>query len=83
MSYAANLTHFSRSAVGTASRHSAALANKSGLLPRIYDAIMQSRQRRADRDIARGLLRPDGRLTDSIEREMMQRLFADNWNVRG
>jgi hypothetical protein len=83
MAYTADLTRFSRSAAGTASLHAATHANKSDLLPRIYDAIMRSRQRRADQDIARGLLRPDGRLTDSIEREMMQRLFAENWSVRG
>jgi Holliday junction resolvasome RuvABC ATP-dependent DNA helicase subunit len=48
-----------------------------GLLRRVVDAIALSRQRAAERDIARVLgvsLGPDGRLTDEIERRLFQHL---------
>jgi Holliday junction resolvasome RuvABC ATP-dependent DNA helicase subunit len=50
---------------------------RRGLLRRVVDAIALSRQRAADRDIARVLgvsLGPDGRLTDEIERRLFQHL---------
>ncbi len=59
-----------------------AVANKAGVLRRIFDAIIESRQKQADRDIARFLARSGGRLTDDIEREMTQRLLTGNWNAR-
>ena len=57
-------------------------ANKAGVLRRIFDAIFESRQKLAERDIARFLARSGGRLTDDIEREMTQRLLTSNWNAR-
>jgi hypothetical protein len=51
-----------------------------GLLRRVVDAIERSRQRAAERDIARVLgvnLDPDGRLTDEIERRLFQHLTGD------
>ena len=45
-----------------------------GLLGRIYDAIHASRQRQADRDVAAYIQRSGGRLTDSVERELMERV---------
>jgi hypothetical protein len=51
-----------------------------GLLRRVVDAIERSRQRAAERDIARVLganLGPDGRLTDEIERRLFQHLTGD------
>jgi hypothetical protein len=50
---------------------------RRGLLRRVVDAIALSRQRAAERDIARVLgvsLGPDGRLTDEIERRLFQHL---------
>jgi hypothetical protein len=52
-----------------------------GLLRRVSDAAMRSRQRHANEDIARYLHQSGGRLTDEIEREMMQQLTR-NWNFR-
>ena len=52
-----------------------------GLLRRVFDAVIQSRQRRVNEDIARYLHQSGGRLTDEIEREMMQQLTR-NWNFR-
>ena len=41
---------------------------------RVYDAIMRSQQRRAERDIAAYLRGHGGLLTDAMEREIMRRL---------
>jgi hypothetical protein len=49
-------------------------AGHRGLLGRVYDAIQASRQRHADRDVAAYIARSGGRLTDSVEREMMERV---------
>jgi len=57
-------------------------AAKPGLLRRIFDALVHSRQRQAEREIARHLARSGGRLTDSLEREMMQNLTRSNWGMR-
>lgn len=51
-----------------------------GLLRRVVDAIERSRQRAADREIARvlgGHLGPDDRLTDEMERRLLQHLAGD------
>jgi hypothetical protein len=58
------------------------VASKAGVLRRFFDAIIESRQKQADRDIARFLARSGGRLTDDIEREMTQRLLTGNWGAR-
>jgi hypothetical protein len=52
-----------------------------GLLRRVFDAVTRSRQRHVNEDIARYLQQSGGRLTDEIEREMMQQLTR-NWNFR-
>jgi hypothetical protein len=55
------------------------VAKKIGLVRRIFDALMQSRQRDVDRQIARFLA---GRaFTDDLEREISQRLLTSNWSV--
>ncbi len=53
---------------------------RRGLLRRFVDAIERSRQRAAERNIARALgvsLGPDDRLTDEIERRLFEDLTAD------
>jgi hypothetical protein len=43
---------------------------------------MESRQRDVDRQVARFVAaRSGGTLTDSLEREISQRLLTSNWNV--
>ena len=54
---------------------SATAKPQSSILRRIYDSIIQSRQRRAELDIARFLGVTDGNLTDEIERRMTERLM--------
>ena len=51
------------------------------LARRAFDAVMLSRQKRVNDDIARYLERSGGRLTDQIERDIMQQLMH-NWNLR-
>jgi hypothetical protein len=53
---------------------------RRGLLRRVLDAIKRSRQRTADRDIARVLgvnLGQDERLTDEMERRVFEYLNSD------
>jgi hypothetical protein len=64
---------------GAASRGT--IAPKGGVLRRLMDAIFESRERQADREIARILDRSGGRLTDDIEREMTLRLSSQNWSA--
>jgi hypothetical protein len=55
---------------------------KPGILRRILDAFMQSRQKGIDRQIARFLAARSGStLTDDLEREISQRLLTSNWSV--
>ena len=82
MTYAAHHRGFVPHFGDKASTRSNAVANKAGVLRRIFDAIFESRQKQADRDIARFLARSGGRLTDDIEREITQRLLTGNWNPR-
>lgn len=55
---------------------------KRSLLDRLRNAMIASRQRRADRQIARILAQSGGRMTDAIERDVMERLFTNDWSVR-
>jgi hypothetical protein len=65
-----------------ASTRSNAVANKAGVLRRIFEAIFESRHKQTNQDMARFLARSGGRLTDDIERVMTQRLLTGHWNAR-
>jgi len=59
-----------------------ACAKKFAILRRVFDAFMQSRQRDIDRRIACSLAaRSGGKLTDSLEREISQRLLTSDWSA--
>jgi hypothetical protein len=47
---------------------------RKGFWRRVYEGIMASQQRRADREIARYIERHGGLLTDDMERQIMSRL---------
>jgi len=47
---------------------------------RLTDAPEALRRRDVERDIARLLAQSGGRLTDSLEREIMQKVFASDWS---
>jgi hypothetical protein len=51
------------------------------LARRLTDALAAQRRSEVDREIARLLAHSRGRLTDSMEREIMQKLFASDWSL--
>ena len=53
-------------------------ASRPSLLRRLFDAAFISRERQAERDVELYLARA-GRLTDSVEREMSERMFRGDW----
>ena len=50
------------------------------LARRLTDVLEAQHRREVDREIARLLARSGGRLTDSLEREIMQKVFASDWS---
>jgi hypothetical protein len=82
MTHAALHGHFIPYFPDKASPNSHAAAKTPGVLWRIFDAIVESRQKSVDREIARLLARSGGRMTDDIERQMTQSLLTGDWNVR-
>jgi hypothetical protein len=51
------------------------------LARRLTYALIQQRQREVDREIAGALARSGGRITDSMEREIMQKALASDWTL--
>jgi len=51
-------------------------APRRGLLARIFDAMVASRQRQAEREIARYLRNSGGKITDEAEREIERRFLS-------
>jgi len=51
------------------------------LARRLTGALAAQRQRELDREIARLLARSGGRITDSMEREMMRKALASDWSL--
>jgi hypothetical protein len=71
---------------GLCTDHTTPVANGIGaklarLGRRLTNALGQQRQREVDREIARVLARSGGRITDSMEREMMQKALASDWSL--
>ena len=58
-------------------------ARKPTFLRRVLAAVIESRQRKADRELANYVARSGGKLTDEIEREMMQQLTRTDWRNIG
>ena len=52
-----------------------------GLGRHLTDALEARRRSEIDREIARLLAQSRGRLTDSMEREIMQKVFASDWSL--
>jgi hypothetical protein len=50
-------------------------ADKPSLLMRVFIAMIESRRRQADREIARFVLLNGGKLTDSVELQIEQRFL--------
>jgi hypothetical protein len=69
MAYATDHLEFTRS-YDPAAR----VAGRPGIFRRMAEALIDRRQRKADREVAAYIERSGGRLTDSIERELMERV---------
>jgi hypothetical protein len=57
-------------------------AARPGLLTRLFNAMFESREQEADRAVEAYLARTGHRFTDSIEREISDRLLRGGWNLR-
>jgi len=80
MSYAAHRRDFG-AFVSRTPANGEAVVKRPGILRRIIDAFMESRQRDIDRQIARFLVaRSGGTLTDDLEREISHRMSTSNWS---
>lgn len=62
---------------GTSAASPAVQPARKSIWRRMFEAMVESQQRRADREIARFLVNHGGLLTDDMEREMMQRLMRN------
>jgi hypothetical protein len=51
------------------------------LARRLTDAFAAQRRSEVERKIARLLASSGGRLTDSLEREIMQKVFGSDWSL--
>ena len=51
------------------------------LARRLTDALEARRRSEVDREIARLLAQSGGRFTDSLEREIMRKVFASDWSL--
>ena len=56
-------------------------ARLARLARRLGDAPAAQRQRETDREIALLVARSGGRITDSLEREMMEKTLASDWRL--
>ena len=82
MSYAAHHKEFGSLVTSQSRPFIEPVGKKPGILRRIFDAFMESRQRDVDRQVARFVAaRSGGTLTDGLEREISQRLLTLNWSV--
>ena len=82
MTYAANYRDFGPCFRDKASGKSSPDATKPGIMRRIFGAVFETRQEQIEREVTRFVARSGGRITDDIEREIMQRFFTSNWNAR-
>lgn len=77
------LAHMTHSGdLGLCADRTAPVANAIGAkLGRLARALEAQRQREVDWEIGRLLARSGGRITDSMEREMMWRVLGSHWNL--
>ena len=47
----------------------------------LYDAVMLSRERQAQRDVDRVVSWRDGSFNDRFEQEIAERFYSDGWNA--
>jgi hypothetical protein len=67
-----------RSVIPVSPSGRASQRSKGGLLRRLADALVASRLQRTEHEITRYLESTGGKFTDSIEREIEERLYPHN-----
>jgi hypothetical protein len=82
MAYAARPSDFRTIIVPCRQPDAVKVAPARSFLHRLFDAVFESRQQRAERDIEAYLARTGHRFTDSIERELNDHMFGGGWNQR-
>jgi len=82
MTYAARSTDFQRDIAPYRRPLGVEAPARQGFLARLFNAVFESRERRAARDVEAYLARTGHRFTDSIERELSEHLFNGGWNAR-
>jgi hypothetical protein len=82
MAYAARPSDFRVNIVPCRQPDAIKKAPPRKFLRRLLDAVFESSQRRAERDIEAFLSRTGHRFTDSIERELNDHTFGGSWNQR-
>ena len=81
MAYASERHDWFHGASNAVVASQASAHNRSGFLRRVANAISSWAARGDDDDVAALLERSGGRLTDSVEREMLQRRTHSNWTA--
>ena len=81
MTFAAHSIDFHRH-VASGRAPAGSTARRSGLLARLFGALVESREREAERNVEAYLARTGYRFTDSIEREIEANMFKGGWNPR-
>ena len=82
MSYAAHSTDFHGHVAPRAKTGRSVFASLRRVVGGFFGAVLESREREAERAIGAYLERTGGRFTDSIEREINDRQFNGGWNLR-
>ena len=80
MAYGTNSENFSPYRDRAAPVANGVSAKLKRLARRLTDALEAQRGRDVDREIVHLLAQSGGRLTDSVEREIMQKVFASEWS---
>jgi hypothetical protein len=79
MTYSTRPSDFHNAIPYSPVRHPA--ARRRGIWRIVFDAIMGAHQRDAQREIDRFVARSGGKFSDSLEREIGERLSRSDWNV--
>ena len=84
MSYAAHHKDFGPPISAPQARDNPKPDAKAGFWRRLLKAVSNSRQRRADRELARFIQGRGGRLTDELERDLIRHMTASGhyWRMR-
>ena len=81
MAYRTHSEHFGQCGSRTAPVANGIVAKLERLRRRLTDALEARRQSEFDREIARLLAQTGGRISDSMERDIMRKALATDWSL--